>query len=455
MQSVPVAGFADWRRAARALLATDADPATVRFTDGQQTDLFDASDVPASGRAVPAFSVPKEFLTLAELAALHRDPRRWDLLYRTLYRIVRGGERHLLQIEVDPDVRELMLLQKAVARDIHKMHAFVRFRKLEGESEQYVAWHRPDHHIVEHVAPWFARRFGAMCWAILTPDASVYWNRQALQFGPGLARSEAPAGDMLEDLWRSYYAGIFNPARVNVPAMMKDLPVRHWATLPEAALIPKLLQEATRREETMLRSKPPTAEPFLPPARDLPALARAVCACQGCDLYREATQAVFGEGPARARIMLVGEQPGDREDREGKPFVGPAGQLLDRALGEAGIDRSQVYVTNAVKHFRFEPRGKLRLHKKPGGAHVAACRPWLQAELEQVDPEIVVALGATAALSLGGREFAIQKERGKLLPIAGNRQLLVTVHPSFLLRLPEADRQAGFAQFVEDLRLAV
>ena len=203
----------------------------------------------------------------------------------------------------------------------------------------------------------------------------------------------------------------------------------------------------------MRDSQPTTAQEFLPVTHSLPALKAAIHNCRGCDLYQHATQAVFGEGPKKAKIMFVGEQPGDQEDIKGKPFVGPAGQLWDKALESAGVDRSTVYVTNAVKHFKFEERGKRRIHKKPRGIEVAACKPWLTAEIETVDPEIIVALGATAALSLGGREFAVQKERGKLMPLPGGRQLLVTVHPSFLLRVPDADREAEFARFVDDLRI--
>ena len=456
MRGIPVADFAEWRSAARMLLASDVDPASVSFIDGPQNLLFgNQSGLEADPAvAVSGLTVPKAFLELAECAGMHRDPRRWDLLYRVLYRMVRSGERHLLKIEVDPDVRDLSLMEKAVSRDLHKMHAFVRSRKvITDRHEQYVAWYRPDHHIVKHAGPWFARRFGAMHWAILTPDESASWDTRTLRFGPGVARSEAPEDDALEELWRSYYSSIFNPARVNVQAMVNELSVRHWATLPEAELIPKLLREASGREKNMRDLQPPSAEPFVPRDHSLAALASAVRACKGCELYCNATQAVFGEGPARARVMFVGEQPGDQEDLQGKPFVGPAGQIWNRALGEAGIDRSTVYVTNAVKHFKFEERGKRRIHKKPRGVEVAACRPWLSAEIEQVNPRVIVALGATAALSVGGKEFAIQKERGKLMPIAGGRQLLITVHPSFLLRLPDSDRAAEFSRFVEDLKL--
>jgi uracil-DNA glycosylase len=176
--------------------------------------------------------------------------------------------------------------------------------------------------------------------------------------------------------------------------------------------------------------------------------------CRACDLWKLGTQTVFGEGPAKARVMLVGEQPGDREDIEGKPFVGPAGALLDKALAEAGIDREQTYVTNAVKHFKWEPRGKRRIHKKPNALEIAACRPWLDVEIELVKPDIVVCLGATAAQALLGKDFRVTRQRGQLLPFAARQQVLATVHPSSILRAAdEATRHREFELFVKDLRV--
>ncbi len=457
-RSLSVSNFDEWRKVSRDLIEANIPPDEVSFAISNQKLLFagDTESETASAAAnIATFKVSKAFIDLAEFIAMHRDPSRWDILYRTLYRLVRLGERHLLELEVDPDIHQLTMMQKAVARDIHKMHAFVRFRKVNGEPEQYIAWHRPDHYIVKHVGPWFAKRFGAMHWAILTPDQSAYWDTAKLRFGPGLPQSDAPQGDELEELWRSYYSSVFNPARANVNAMKKELPVRHWATLPEAQVIPKLLAEAAGREREMRELKHSSAEQFLPTDGSLPKLAAAVRSCKGCDLHIAATQAVFGEGPPKAKIMLVGEQPGDQEDLKGHPFVGPAGQLLNKALQQAGVDRTSVYITNAVKHFKFEERGKRRIHKKPSGGEVAACRPWLTAEIAAVEPQIIVALGATAALSVGGREFAIQKERGKLFPLPGGRQLMVTVHPSFLLRVPDENRDAEFARFVEDLQILV
>jgi DNA polymerase len=180
----------------------------------------------------------------------------------------------------------------------------------------------------------------------------------------------------------------------------------------------------------------------------------AAKACKACPLWANATQTVFGEGPAHAPIMMVGEQPGDQEDRVGHPFVGPAGKLLDRALADAGIDRSQVYVTNAVKHFKYEPRGKRRLHKKPADAEIAACHQWLERELELVAPVLIVAMGATAARALLGRATPIEANRGKLMPFGAGKQILITVHPSYLLRVPDEVRADAYARFVQDLRLA-
>jgi uracil-DNA glycosylase family protein len=177
--------------------------------------------------------------------------------------------------------------------------------------------------------------------------------------------------------------------------------------------------------------------------------------CRACHLWKDATQTVFGEGPQTAQIMLVGEQPGDKEDLAGKPFVGPAGQMLDRALEDAGIERNKVYVTNAVKHFKFVPRGKIRLHQKPNTSEIKACRPWYERELAAIKPDLVVAMGATAAQSVFGKITPINKTRGRLIDLDDGIKALVTVHPSYLLRLPDAEAKAQeYQRFVDDLRIA-
>jgi uracil-DNA glycosylase family protein len=205
----------------------------------------------------------------------------------------------------------------------------------------------------------------------------------------------------------------------------------------------------------MVGEKYPGAESFLPNQRTLSKLRTAVQDCRGCPLYLGATQAVFGEGPADARIVLVGEQPGDREDLEGHPFVGPAGKLLDRALQGAGLARGSVYITNAVKHFHHEMRGKFRLHKRPPAAAVKACRPWLDAELEDLEPEVLVLLGATAAQAILGASFRVTKDRGKLIEQDIAPAVIATLHPSAILRAPdEPTRERGFQLLVADLKLA-
>ncbi|MEG9435245.1 UdgX family uracil-DNA binding protein [Edaphobacter sp. HDX4] len=204
----------------------------------------------------------------------------------------------------------------------------------------------------------------------------------------------------------------------------------------------------------------PNAEPYLPPKRTLPVLRKAVQQCQGCDLYRHATHAVFGEiqlesksGDHQVALMMIGEQPGDREDLEGHPFVGPAGRLLDECLEQAAIDRSQVYVTNTVKHFKWEPRGKRRIHKKPTMREIKACRPWLDAEMDAVRPSLIVCLGATAAQSLLGPSFKVTQQRGTLITREGLPPVMATVHPSAILRArTDEDRQREKAAFIADLK---
>ncbi len=200
------------------------------------------------------------------------------------------------------------------------------------------------------------------------------------------------------------------------------------------------------------RTQPNSQNALLPLYPSLESARSASKECRACDLWRHGTQTVFGEGASHAKAMLVGEQPGDKEDLEGLPFVGPAGALLDKALVEAGIDRKQTYVTNAVKHFKWEPRGKRRIHKKPNSVEVAACRPWLDAEIALVQPQVIVCLGATAAQALLGRSFRVTQQRGQLLPFAAAEHILATVHPSSILRAPdEGARHREYKSFVADL----
>lgn len=201
----------------------------------------------------------------------------------------------------------------------------------------------------------------------------------------------------------------------------------------------------------MAKAEKATAAQWVPQSRDVARPRDAAAACRGCDLYRNATQVVFGEGPQNAKVFMVGEQPGDDEDRKGLPFVGPSGRLLSKAMHEAGLDREKIYVTNAVKHFKFIERGKRRIHAKPNAIEIAACNPWLEAELAAIEPELVVCLGATAAQSLMGRDFRITIERGKFFPHPWAKELIATVHPAAILRAPERYEEE-YELFIRDLR---
>lgn len=234
--------FSGWRDAARRLVQSAVPPEDVRWVTGKQDVLFEAEKDYPMLEDRPR--IPAGFLELTKSAACFDDPTKWDLFYRLLYRQV-FENRHLLSIESDPDVRRLHLMAKAVRRDIHKFHAFVRFRRVEcDDTEIFVAWHEPSHFTVEMATPFFARRFGTMNFSILTPKGCAHWDRHDLTFSAGVDRSRAPLADETEDFWLLYYRSIFNPFRLKTKAMKKELPVRHWRTLPEAVLIPELIRNA-------------------------------------------------------------------------------------------------------------------------------------------------------------------------------------------------------------------
>jgi uracil-DNA glycosylase len=444
-----------YRRAVRRLIAEELAPQHVVFAVDDAPGLFGRE---ATGDA-PAVSIPKGVARLIEHVVCHHDPERYALLYQLVWR-VQNGERDLLEIASDPLVHRIDLMARSVRRDLHKMHAFVRFRRMPGEHlERFAAWFEPEHFILEAAAPFFIDRFRSMDWTILTPIGSLRWNREKLAFGPPAQREDAPAEDSFEEGWRGYYESVFNPARVNPAAMRAEMPKKYWRNLPETAAIPGLIQTASQRVERMIEQEA-TMPTKRTPERALEAMwdqepkslkeLNAVIAKAG-PLVPGATQAVFGEGPAHAEIVFVGEQPGDQEDLQGRPFVGPAGKLFTKAMTEAGIDRKDVYLTNAVKHFKFEQRGHRRIHSKPTAGEVKHYRPWLMKELELVKPKLVVALGGTALLALTGKSTPITRSRGRAR--FGSYEGYVTVHPSYLLRLPdEATKREAYEAFLNDLR---
>ena len=444
--------FDGWRDAARGLAAAGiaADQVVWQVGDAP-ADLF-ADVAPPEAAPQAKLTVSRSFIDLARNAILHSDPERFALLYALLLRL--QDQPRLMEDHADPAVRRLEGFAKAVRRDIHKMRAFLRFREIEEDGgTRFVAWFEPDHHIVRANAAFFVNRFASLRWSILTPEVSLHWDGEVLNEGPGATRADAPEGDPVESLWKSYYASIFNPARVKIGAMLKEMPKKYWKNMPETALVGGLIAQAQQREAGMID----TARAAIGGNADAAwqALRDEAAACTRCPLYRPATQTVFGEGPVDAALMFVGEQPGDQEDLAGRPFVGPAGQLFDRALGEAGIDRTRAYVTNAVKHFNFEPRGPRRIHAKPDTREIDACRWWIEQERAIVRPQLTVALGATAAQSLLGRAVTIGRERGRAIDLPEGGQAWITVHPSYLLRIEDKARaNEEYARFVADLRMA-
>ena len=501
--------FERFRARARALLADRVTPeqamgAWAGVADGAAApslsasgDLFGAGPSAPSPRAdqsgLPPLRVPRATLALARRVVLHREPGRFDALYHWLWRLSESPcLRHDL---LDPEWLRLRQMARAVQRDAYKLRAFVRFRPLqdaEHESAEplHVAWFEPEHDVLEAVAPWFARRFAGMRWCILTPRRSVRWDpaSQRLEVGPGARRADAPAADAGEALWLTYYRHTFNPARLNLPLMRQHMPRKYWHNLPEASEIAALAAAAPARTAAMTRA---ADDPHLLSKQELPAQAwrrpvhvltsnggsgpslelasadavAAACGslselraatqrCRACPIGACATQAVNGVGALGARLMLVGEQPGDQEDLAGEPFVGPAGQLLDRALAQLALPRATRYLTNAVRHFKHELRGKRRLHKTPAQREAQACNPWLLREVELVRPHALVALGATAARALLGPSITLSGARGQWLAGPGGLPVRVTWHPAALLRLPPAERDRVWPQWLADLRAA-
>lgn len=460
--TIPRLGFVDaWRNKARGLLQEGIAPGNINWlSEGDEVDLF-STLLPGAMHATPIArpTVPAAFLPLAAAALCHSSRDRFALPYRLLWRLQQ--QKTLLDDRSDGDVAGLHAMEKSVQRDAHKMKAFVRFRDI-GISDtgrrQFAAWFEPEHVILEQTAPFFARRFADMDWLIVTPGYAARYESGHLELSLSDERPDLP-DDAADDLWRTYYASIFNPARLKVKAMKSEMPVKYWKNLPEAQLIPDLIANAEKSVQAMREAMPTLPNPRTEriigrlPRQEQPEdgivpatleeARKAAVICTRCDLCRYATQTVFGEGEIGADIMFVGEQPGDMEDLAGRPFVGPAGKLFDGVLQEAGLERRRAYVTNAVKHFKFEPRGRRRIHQRPDAGEVTRCRWWLGLERQFVRPRMIVALGATAALAVTGNGADILKRRGKVeIADDGETPVFLTIHPSAVLRLGNPAQQA-------------
>jgi len=456
--------FESWRDTVRPLLAAGTRPDRLSSPPGPNAESSDAASeggaTAAGGAERGTLRFPRPMMALLENLACFRHESRWELMYRLCWRALFENPR-LLEDAADTDVAHANSMDRAVRRDLHKMHAFVRFREAiarGGEASGYFAWFEPQHEILRQGARFFARRFPNMRWTIATPDGAAVWDLNSLQFVPAQAYRERPRQDAHEDLWRTYYRSICNVARLNPVAMQREMPQRYWRNLPEAADIAPLLREgqarfAARRQQGD-HERFSAAKAVQRSLQSLPPTPGGLQACRACDLWKQATQAVAGRGSERAGIMVVGEQPGDEEDLRGVPFVGPAGKVLHEALAAAGLRADELFVTNAVKHFKWEPRGRRRLHKRPGAGEIRACNIWLQAEIEDVKPRVIVALGATALSALCGLTESIETATRMELHHPNGTRILATYHPAAILRAPDGRGETLRAALIRTLQLA-
>jgi len=414
-----------WRAATRALVLAGASPDEVQWRVAPKG----AHELP---EADGSFGISRALVALAGLAIQARDPRRFEVLYRVVWRAHNGAR--VLDEREDPDARMAQGMALAVRAEQHRMRTQLRYLSVhERGGTRHVGWYRPAHYVLEADAQLLARRFSGLAVSVLTPEGSAHWDQDGLRFGPGVDPASVPDDDGLAAYWRAYGGEVLGAAQ-------------HGSSIPEAELLGDVPWPPDR----------PALGPVVMPAgtdAGIEAAWHEAADCRRCHLWEPATQTVFGEGPAGARVMFIGEQPGDQEDVIGRPFVGPAGQMLDRAMEEAGLDRRGVYVTNAVKHFKFTPRGKRRLHQTPEAPEIQACRFWLDVERVRLAPSLVVLLGATAARAVLGRAVTIGRERGRPIRLSDTETAFVTVHPSFLLRVPDEDaKHREYQAFVRDLR---
>lgn len=444
--------FIFWRDCARQFVRAGVPPEQIIWneSDNARADLFAASDseLPVPPPGAPQPYVSRIYLDLASKGFLHSDSGRFALLYRLLWRL--QTQPRLMEDAADADVLRLRELVRHVRRDMHKMRAFVRFRVVvePDGGERYVAWFEPAHHILRANARFFVDRFTNMRWSILTPRGSLFWDGAVLQEGRGAQRSDAPTGDPTEDIWKRYYAAIFNPARLKVGAMLREMPRRYWKNMPEAALIPDLIAGAQAREAAMIEQGAPLFDEERP--NSLAAMGDAIQTCRRCPIGCHGSRAVMGKGRDSAALMIVDEQPHDAGERQDQPVTNMAGQILDRHLEQAGVDRQSIYLTHAVKHGNVQACGQSRQLQPPSIREIDLCRWWLDSERALIRPRHILILGARAARAVLGRTVIVTRERGR--PIAGEDcTVWVTMNPNALLQMTD-NREREEAMFQADIR---
>ncbi|MFM0346016.1 UdgX family uracil-DNA binding protein [Paraburkholderia sp. RL17-347-BIC-D] len=451
--------FAAWRRAARELLRQGVEPERIEWVEFDSVDTGINSVAAPGNSAAPVVAtpaIPRELLAWLKTAACFCAPDRWSLLYRILWRWTHG-ERHVL----DPQDADGALLDQRIQSVEHETNDLVTltlFRRRDPSmgAPEFVGWYEPHHDLLAQAAERFAERMGDSTWMLATPQGAVFWNGMLLRISrlaaddgetscpehqqqnplttealpPGAMAGEATTSEPTEALWLAYYASAFNGAPAPVP-------LRYWRTPPAGPPLPaQLARERSRlgaqsRAVTVPEMPPLEYSAVTPPLREPTG---PLATCRRCALWRNAKQAVAGAGPAQAALMVVGEQPGEHENQHGAPFTGPAGQLLDTVLARAGLDRAALYLTYAVKHYKWETLEQQRVHRTPARREVEACQYWLEHELTQIAPRVVVTLGATALKALTGAHVNLSEYLGQTID-HGGRLIVPTWHPSYALKM--------------------
>jgi len=457
MYAPRVNNFETWLAAASTLIAAEAAPPLVDWGDNDGVEsLFAANHVtPASTSMI--LDLPAGLRQRLEEACCYLGKERWSLPYRVLWRCLHNDWAALLPGDTDgsPFARR----ERAVRGAAHAMKGFLRFQERPDNmhSPRFVAWYEPPHDVLQPVAHHFAERMGSNTWLIATPLGSANWDGKRLAFGPPLSKP-AQNEDLIEALWLDYYRSTFNPERLNPELMQAHLPSVQQRSLPEARLIPAMISQAQLGQSRQAIAASPviSKKASCTTGRNTRlSLGDELEHCKRCGLWEHATYPVGGSGPANARVIIVGEQADDHDDLIGEPFSGELGRFLESLLTAAGIEREDVYLTHAVKHFRFESIQLQRRYRAPTTAHLEACRHWLEQELAQIPAIAIVALGRSAAQALLQTEVPLPTGEAPLVMQLAEKRVFVTWHPAYAQKTanPQA-RNAAQAHIVASLRHA-
>ncbi|RKT21092.1 DNA polymerase [Paraburkholderia sp. RAU2J] len=495
MKRIPIEpSFAAWRRAARELLRQGIEPGSIEWVEvegemageveseagrdarlpGVASRADAASCVESAGStrqttadtaapdglttapALTAPAIPRDLLAQLQTASCFRGPDRWSLLYRVLWRWTRG-ERHVVD-PADPDGAQLALRVQSIEHETEELLSFTRFRRRDPSMglPEFVGWYEPQHDLLKRAAARFARPMGDSTWMLATPHGAVFWNGMLLRIDrsameesqpaahavpPDVMAGEAATSEPTEALWLAYYASVVNA--LPTPARLS-----YWRAPPAGPPLPAHLARVRSRlgaqatAVTVPETPPLEYSALTPPLRET---VGPLAACRRCALWRNAKQPVAGAGPAHATIMAVGEQPGEHENQHGEPFTGPAGQLLDAVLARAGLDRTALYLTYAVKHYKWETFDQQRVHRTPERREVEACQHWLEQELTRVAPRVIVTLGATALKALTGAHVNLSEYVGQTIAHRG-RLIVPTWHPAYALRTADTRLRADIVE---------